>query len=98
MTDWRILKTTYIGHFFMYIVTDTWKQLRMHALVWQSQSRGNCVWSLLPRIKTDSAALISYGRQFHISGAAQRKAHDPIFVRDEHGSSCLSSADDLRAR
>ena len=54
--------------------------------------------SLLQKIETDSAALISYGRQFHIAGAAQRKARDPIFVRDEHGSSFLSSAEDLSAR
>ena len=47
--------------------------------------------SLLQKIETDGAALISYGRQFHIAGAAQRKARDPIFVRDEHGSSFLSS-------
>ena len=26
------------------------------------------------------------------------KARDPIFVWDEHGSSCLSSAEDLNAR
>ena len=31
---------------------------------------------------TDDAALMSYGRQFHIAGAAQRKAHDPIFLRE----------------
>ena len=41
---------------------------------------------------------MSYGRQFHIVGAAHRKARDPIFVRDEHGSSCLSSVEDLSAR
>ena len=28
----------------------------------------------------DVAALTLYGRQFHIAGAAQRKARDPIFV------------------
>ena len=38
---------------------------------------------------------MSYGRQFHIAGEVQRKARDPIFVCDEHGSSCLSSAEDL---
>ena len=57
-----------------------------------------CVLSLLRKIETDDAALMSYGRQFHIAGAAQRKARDPIFVWDEHGSSCLSSAEDLSAR
>ena len=36
-----------------------------------------------------------YGRQFQDAGAAQRNACHPIFVREEHGSSCLSSADDL---
>ena len=49
-------------------------------------------------METDGAALMSYGRQFHIVGAAQRKARDPLFVWDEHGSSCLSSAEDLSAR
>ena len=33
-----------------------------------------------------------------IADATQRKARDPIFVWDEHGSSCLSSAEDLSAR
>ena len=41
---------------------------------------------------------MSYGRPFHIVGAAQRKARDQIFVRDEHGSSYLSSAEDVSAR
>ena len=41
---------------------------------------------------------MSYGRQFHIAGAAQRKARDPIFVWDEHVSSYLSSAEDLKNR
>ena len=36
--------------------------------------------SLLRKIETDTAALMSYGRQFHVAGAAQRKARDPIFV------------------
>ena len=54
--------------------------------------------SLLRKIETDGAALMSYGRQFHIDGAAQRKARDPIFVWDERGSSCLSSTEDLRTR
>ena len=40
---------------------------------------------------------MSYVRQFHIAGAAQRKALDPILVRDEHGSNCLSSTKDLSA-
>ena len=40
-------------------------------------------------------ALISYDRQFHIAGAAQRKARDSIFVWEEHVSSCLSPAEDL---
>ena len=40
----------------------------------------------------------SYGRQFHIAGVAQRKARDSILVWDEHGSSCLPSAEDLSAR
>ena len=48
--------------------------------------------------ETDGAALISYGRQFHIAGVAQRKARDPIFVWDEHSSSCLSLTEDLSAR
>ena len=54
--------------------------------------------SLLRKLETDGAALISYGRQFHIAGVAQRKARDPIFVWDGRGSSCLSSAEDLSAR
>ena len=54
--------------------------------------------SLLRKLETDGAALMSYGRQFHIAGAAQRKVRDPIFIWDEHGSSCLSSAEDLNAR
>ena len=54
--------------------------------------------SLLRKIETDGAALISYGRQFCIAAAAQRKARDPIFVWDEHGSSFLSSAENLSAR
>ena len=54
--------------------------------------------SLLRKLETDGAALMSYGRQFHIVGAAQRKVHDPIFVCDEHGSSCLSSSEELSAR
>ena len=41
---------------------------------------------------------MSYGIQFHIADAAQRQARDPIFVWDEDGSSCLSSAEDLSAR
>ena len=41
---------------------------------------------------------MSKGRQFHIAGAAQRKARDPIFVWDEHSSSCLSSVEDISAR
>ena len=57
-----------------------------------------CVLSLLRKIETDGTALMSYGRQFHIAGAAQRKARDPIFVWDKHGSRCLSSAEDLSAR
>ena len=52
-----------------------------------------CVLSLLRKIETDGAALMSYGRQFHIAGAEQRKASDLIFVWDEHGSSCTSSAE-----
>ena len=32
------------------------------------------------KIATDGAALMSYGRQFHIAGAAQQKARDLIFV------------------
>ena len=31
-----------------------------------------CVLSLLRKIETDDAALISYGRQFHIAGASSR--------------------------
>ena len=54
--------------------------------------------SLLRKIETDGAALMSYGRQFHIAGEAQRKARDSIFVADEHGSSCLSSTEDLSER
>ena len=54
--------------------------------------------SLLRKIETDGAALMSYGRQFHTAGATQRKARVPVFVWDEHGSSCLSSAEDLSAR
>ena len=54
--------------------------------------------SLLRKIETDGAALMSYGRQFHITGVAQRKVHDPIFVWDELRSSCLSLAEDLSAR
>ena len=54
--------------------------------------------SLRRKIETDGADLMSYGRQFHIAGAAQRKVRDSIFVWDEHGSSCLSSAEDLSAR
>ena len=54
--------------------------------------------SLLRQIETDGAALMSYGKQFHIAGAAQRNARDPIFVWNEDGSSCLSSAEDLSAR
>ena len=54
--------------------------------------------SLLRKIETDDAALMSYGRQFHIAGAAQRKARDLIFKWDEHGSSCLSSAEDFSTR
>ena len=54
--------------------------------------------SLLRKIETDGTALMSYGGQFHIAGAAQRKACYPIFVWDEHSSSCLSSAEDLSAR
>ena len=50
------------------------------------------------KIETGGAALMSYSRQFHIAGTAQRKARDPMFVSDEHGSSCLSSAEDLSAR
>ena len=46
--------------------------------------------NLLRKLETDGAALMSYGRQFRIAGPAQREARDPIFVRDEHGSSCLS--------
>ena len=53
--------------------------------------------SLLRKLETDGAALMSYSRQFHIAGAAQRKARDPIFVWDEHVSSCLL-AEDLNAR
>ena len=49
------------------------------------------------KLETDGAALMSYGRQFHIAGAGQRKARDPIFAREEYGSSCLSSTEDLRA-
>ena len=44
------------------------------------------------------AALMSYGKQFHIAGASQRTALDPIFVRDEQGSSGLSSDEDLSSR
>ena len=54
--------------------------------------------SLLRKINTDGAALMSYGRQFHIAGAAQRKACDQAFLRDEHGSSYLLSAEDVSAR
>ena len=54
--------------------------------------------SLLRKIETNGAALMSYSRQFHISGAAQRKARDPVFIWDEHGSSCLSSAEDVSAQ
>ena len=50
--------------------------------------------SLLRKIETDGAALMSYGWQFHIVGATQRKARGPIFVWDEHDSSCLSLAED----
>ena len=57
----------------------------------------SCVLSLLRKIETDGAALLSNGRQFHIAGEAQRKARDSIFVKDEHGSSCLSLAEDLSA-
>ena len=53
---------------------------------------------MLRKIETDGAALMSYGRKFHIAGAAQRKVRDPIFVWHEHGASCLSSAEDLSAR
>ena len=47
--------------------------------------------SLLWKLETNDAALMSYSRQFHTASAAQHKAHDSIFVRDEHGSSfvCL---------
>ena len=38
--------------------------------------------SLLRNLETDGVALISYGRQFQIASAAQRKAYDPIFVGD----------------
>ena len=41
---------------------------------------------------------MSYGRQFHSAGAAQRKVRDQSFVRDEHGLSCLLLAEDLSAR
>ena len=53
--------------------------------------------SPLRKIENDGAVLMSYGRQLHIAGVAQRKARDPIFVWDEHGSICLSSAEDLSA-
>ena len=53
---------------------------------------------LLRKLETDGAALMSYGRQLHIASAALRQTHDPIFVWDEHGSSCMSSAEDLSAR
>ena len=43
-------------------------------------------------------ALISYGRQFHIASAPQRKAYDQIFVQGEHGSSCLSLTEYLSIR
>ena len=46
----------------------------------------------------DSAALMSYGRQFHIGDAAQRKVRDSIFVWNEYGSSFLSIAEDLSTR
>ena len=49
------------------------------------------------KMETDGAALMSHGSQFRIAGAAQRKARDPIFVWDEHGSSYPSSAEDLGA-
>ena len=32
--------------------------------------------SLFRKLETDGAALMSYGRQFHIGGAAQRKARE----------------------
>ena len=51
----------------------------------------------LEKTETDGTASISYGRQFHITGAALRKAHDSIFVLDEHGSNFLPSADDVSA-
>ena len=41
---------------------------------------------------------MSYGRQFHNAGAAQRNVRDPIFVRAEHDLSCLLSAEDLSVR
>ena len=34
----------------------------------------------------------------HVADAEQRNARDPIFVWDEHDSSCLSSAEDLSSR
>ena len=54
--------------------------------------------SLRRKLASDGAAVMSYGRQFHIAGAAQRKARDQIFVWDEHGSSCQLSAEDVNAR
>ena len=54
-------------------------------------------FSLFRKLETDGAALMSYGRHFHIASVVQRKACDPIFVSDEHGSSCLPSAEDLNA-
>ena len=43
-------------------------------------------------------SVMSYDRQFRIADATQRKACDPICIWDEHGSSCLSSTEDLSAR
>ena len=48
------------------------------------------------KIVTDGSALMSYSRHFQIASMAQRKVHDPIFVRDGHGSSCSSSTKSQR--
>ena len=69
-------------------------QFCTYALPWITHA----LLSLFRKLETEDAALMSYGRQFHIADAAQRKARDPIFVWDEHGSSCLPSAEDLSAR
>ena len=46
-------------------------------------------------MEINGADLASYDRRFHVAGAAQRNACDPIFMWEIHGLSCLSSADDL---